>query len=88
MSLFYPETNIYKMDYAMMLAAHKRNKADATISVFEVPIEEASRFGIMNTNEDGSVYEFEEKPAKPKIIWPQWGLYFHMGSSKSLFDCR
>lgn len=67
--------HIYKMDYAKMLDDHKKNNADATISVFEVPIEDASRFGIMNTNEDGSVYEFEEKPANPKSNLASMGVY-------------
>ena len=58
--------HIYKMNYAKMLAFHKEHKADATIAVIPVPLKEASRFGIMNTNEDGSIYEFEEKPAEPK----------------------
>ena len=58
--------HIYKMDYAEMLDCHKKHHADCTIAVYDVPIEQASRFGIMNTNEDGSVYEFEEKPKHPK----------------------
>ena len=67
--------HIYKMDYAEMLAAHKKNKADCTIAVLNVSIEEASRFGIMNTNPDGSVYEFEEKPKKPKSTKASMGIY-------------
>ena len=67
--------HIYKMDYAEMLAAHKKNKADCTIAVLNVTIEEASRFGIMNTNPDGSVYEFEEKPKKPKSTKASMGIY-------------
>jgi len=67
--------HIYKMDYSKMLDDHKKNNADATISVFEVPIEEASRFGIMNTKEDGEVYEFEEKPKKPKSNLASMGVY-------------
>ena len=58
--------HIYKMDYSKMLAYHKQNNADCTIAVLEVPMEEASRFGIMNCNEDMSIYEFEEKPPVPK----------------------
>ncbi len=58
--------HIYKMNYDKMLQFHKEKNAEATIAVIEVPIEEASRFGIMNTNEDLSIYEFEEKPANPK----------------------
>ena len=67
--------HIYKMDYAEMLAAHKRNKADCTIAVLNVSLEEASRFGIMNTNPDGSVYEFEEKPKNPKSTKASMGIY-------------
>lgn len=67
--------HIYRMDYAAMLAQHKRNHADCTIAVYKVPIEEASRFGIMNTNEDGSVYEFEEKPKHPKSTNASMGIY-------------
>ena len=48
--------HIYKMNYAKMLEAHKRQKADCTIAVIEVPMEEASRFGIMNINPDGTIY--------------------------------
>lgn len=67
--------HIYKMDYAKMLNNHKENKADVTISVFEVPLEEASRFGVINTNDDLSVYEFEEKPANPKSNLASMGVY-------------
>jgi len=67
--------HIYKMDYSKMLEAHKANKADATISVFEVPLSEASRFGIMNTEESGQVYEFEEKPKNPKNNLASMGVY-------------
>ena len=70
--------HIYKMDYAQMLEAHKARGADATIAVLNVSLKEASRFGIMNTNEDGSIYEFEEKPEKPKIYFSFNGnLYFY-----------
>ena len=58
--------HIYKMNYADMIKYHKKNNAACTIAVIDVPIEEASRFGILNTNEDGSIYEFDEKPAVPK----------------------
>ena len=58
--------HIYKMNYAKMLAEHKANKADATIAVIEVPMKEASRFGIMNTDAEGKIVEFEEKPENPK----------------------
>ena len=67
--------HIYKMNYAKMLAYHKEHKADATIAVIPVPMKEASRFGIMNTNEDGRIYEFEEKPAEPKSNLASMGIY-------------
>ena len=67
--------HIYKMDYSKMLAYHKEKGADATIAVLDVPIEEASRFGIMNTNEDNSIYEFEEKPKHPKSTKASMGIY-------------
>ncbi len=67
--------HIYKMDYAAMLAAHKAMGADCTIASIEVPLSEASRFGILNTNADGSIYEFEEKPKKPKSTKASMGIY-------------
>lgn len=67
--------HIYKMDYDKMLTAHKQRKADATIAVLNVSLKEASRFGIMNANEDGSIYEFEEKPEKPKSTLASMGIY-------------
>ncbi len=67
--------HIYKMNYAKMLAYHKENKADATIAVIPVPMKEASRFGIMNTDEDGKIVEFEEKPAHPKSNLASMGIY-------------
>ena len=67
--------HIYKMDYAKMLREHEANEADVTIAVRQVPMEEASRFGIMNTNPDGSIYEFEEKPANPKSNKASMGIY-------------
>ncbi|MEN6314716.1 MAG: glucose-1-phosphate adenylyltransferase [Clostridiaceae bacterium] len=67
--------HIYKMDYSDMLAFHKKNGAEATISVINVPNEEASRYGIMNTNEDGRIYEFEEKPKNPKSTLASMGVY-------------
>ncbi len=67
--------HIYKMDYAAMLRFHEQNESDCTIAVREVPLEEASRFGIMNTREDGSIYEFEEKPKKPKSTNASMGIY-------------
>ena len=67
--------HIYKMDYSKMLDFHKQKDAAATIAVIKVPIDEASRFGIMNTKEDMSIYEFEEKPAKPKNDLASMGIY-------------
>ncbi len=67
--------HIYKMDYSKMLHYHKQTKADCTIAVLDVSLEEASRFGIMNTREDGSIYEFEEKPKQPKSTKASMGVY-------------
>ncbi len=67
--------HIYKMDYSLMIKAHKAAKAAATIAVIEVPWDEASRFGIMNTNADMSISEFEEKPKKPKNNLASMGVY-------------
>ena len=67
--------HIYKMDYSKMLEYHKKSGAEATISVINVSKEEASRFGIMNTNEDMSIYEFEEKPKVPKSTLASMGIY-------------
>ena len=68
--------HIYEMDYAAMLRFHKEMNADLTVAVRPVPMEEASRFGIMNTHEDGAIYEFEEKPKKPKSNKASMGIYF------------
>ncbi len=67
--------HIYKMDYRKMLGVHKASEADCTISVMKVPMEEASRFGIMNADENGVIYEFEEKPKKPKSDLASMGIY-------------
>ncbi|MGM9681456.1 MAG: glucose-1-phosphate adenylyltransferase [Eubacteriales bacterium] len=67
--------HIYKMDYSAMLDFHKEKGADCTIAVLSVTLEEASRFGIMNTEEDGKIYEFEEKPAHPKSTKASMGIY-------------
>ncbi len=67
--------HIYKMDYSKMIEAHRANNADCTIAVIEVEMEEASRFGILNTNPDGSIYEFDEKPAVPKSNLASMGIY-------------
>lgn len=67
--------HIYKMDYSKMIKEHTESGAACTIAVMEVTMEEASRFGIMNTREDGTIYEFEEKPAKPKSNLASMGIY-------------
>ena len=67
--------HIYKMDYSAMLDYHIRQQADITIAVRPVPWEEASSFGIMNTNEDGRIFEFEEKPKQPKSNLASMGVY-------------
>lgn len=67
--------HIYKMDYAKMIQQHKDTGSDCTISVIEVPMEEAPRFGIINCNPDGSIYEFEEKPKVPKSNLASMGIY-------------
>ena len=67
--------HIYKMDYSDMIEQHKDSGADCTIAVIEVPMEEASRFGIMNADENGVIYEFEEKPEHPKSNLASMGIY-------------
>ena len=67
--------HIYKMDYAAMVAYHEENGASCTIAVRNVPLAEASRFGILNTNPDNSIYEFEEKPKHPKSTNASMGIY-------------
>ena len=67
--------HIYKMDYSLMIKAHKAAEAAATIAVIEVPWDEASRFGIMNTDADMNIVEFEEKPKKPKSNLASMGVY-------------
>lgn len=67
--------HIYKMNYELMLDFHIKRDADATISVIEVPWEEASRFGILNTDSDMKVVEFDEKPANPKNNLASMGIY-------------
>ena len=67
--------HIYKMNYDKLLETHEKNQADATIAVIEVPLDEASRFGIMNTDADYRIVEFEEKPAKPKSNLASMGIY-------------
>ena len=67
--------HIYKMNYDKMLTYHKEMNADATIAVIEVPMKEASRFGIMNADETGRILEFEEKPEHPKSNLASMGIY-------------
>ncbi len=67
--------HIYRMDYALMLEQHKATGAACTVATITVPIEEAFRFGICNTNPDGSIYEFEEKPKNPKNNQASMGIY-------------
>ena len=72
--------HIYKMDYDKMLEAHKAAGAACTIACMQVPMKEASRFGILNTNPDGSIYEFEEKPKQPKSDLASMGIYIFTAS--------
>lgn len=67
--------HIYKMDYEAMLESHKEREASLTVSVMEVPLEEASRFGIMNTDDNDRIIEFEEKPKEPKSNLASMGIY-------------
>ena len=67
--------HIYKMDYEVMLDYHKANNADVTIAAMPVPMEEASRFGIVIADEDGRIQEFQEKPAEPKSNLASMGIY-------------
>ena len=76
--------HIYKMDYGKMLEYHIEKGADCTISAIDVPIEEASRFGILNTEEDGRIYEFEEKPKHPKSTKASMGIYIF--TANKLYD--
>ena len=68
--------HIYKMDYSKMLDYHIEKESDVSISVIEVPWDEASRFGIMNTNEEMEIVEFEEKPQFQEVILHQWESIF------------
>src|SRR5699024_7833948 len=67
--------HIYKMDYEVMLDYHKANKADVTIAAMPVPMEEASRFGIVVTDDDGKIQKFEEKPENPSSNLASMGIY-------------
>lgn len=72
--------HIYKMNYSEMLRVHKETGADCTVAAIEVPMREASRFGILNTRADGSIYEFEEKPKIPKSNLASMGIYIFTAS--------
>ncbi len=67
--------HIYKMDYSLMISYHKEKNADCTISVIDVPLKEASRFGILSSDGDGRIINFEEKPKKPKSTSASMGIY-------------
>lgn len=73
--------HIYKMDYSKMLKFHKDKECEATLAVMEVPLNEASRFGIMNTRDDLSIYQFEEKPKVPKSNLASMGIYIFKWSA-------
>lgn len=77
--------HIYKMDYSLMLDYHKKMAADVTIAVIEVPWEEASRFGIMNTTADGRIDEFEEKPNHPQNNLASMGVYIFSTATLAKF---
>lgn len=77
--------HIYKMDYEEMLETHKANNASLSVAVIEVPIDEASRFGIMNTDENDRIIEFEEKPEQPKNNLASMGIYiFNWGRLRNV----
>ena len=79
--------HIYKMNYDKMLQFHIQKDADATIGVFKVPLKDAPSFGIMNTRDDMSIYEFEEKPKEPKSDLASMGIYiFNWGLLKEYLD--
>ncbi len=80
--------HIYKMDYSAMLDYHKKMGAAATIAVIDVPLEQASRFGIMNTDENGRILEFEEKPPQPKSTKASMGIYIFDRKLLSEYLCR
>ena len=80
--------HIYKMDYSKMLAQHKQTGASCTIAVLNVSLEEARRFGIMNANPDGTIYEFEEKPAEPKSTLASMGIYIFNWQTLRKYLCE
>ena len=71
--------HIYKMDYEVMLDFHKANRSDLTVAVMPVPIEEASRFGVMITDETNRIIDFEESRRSPRAIWHLWASTFSPG---------
>ena len=71
--------HIYKMDYEDMLAKHKKSNAALSVAVIDVPWDEASRFGIMNTDENDRIIEFEEKPKNQRATTLQWGSISLLG---------
>ncbi|MBO7311130.1 MAG: glucose-1-phosphate adenylyltransferase [Clostridia bacterium] len=80
--------HIYKMDYAKMLDYHKRTGADCTIAVIEVPIEEASRFGIMSADDEGRIYKFAEKPKNPESTKASMGIYIFSKAKLEKYLCE
>ena len=80
--------HIYKMDYSKMLEQHKKTEASCTIAVLNVTLEEARRFGIMNANPDGTIYEFEEKPAEPKSTLASMGIYIFNWQTLRKYLCE
>ncbi len=82
--------HIYKMDYEVMLDYHKDNHADITIAAMPVPIEDASRFGVVITDKDGSILEFQEKPSQPKSNLASMGIYIFSWPvlKKALMDLK
>lgn len=73
--------HIYKMDYSNMVNFHKQKSADLTIAVMDVPWDEAHRFGIVNTNDERRILEFQEKPPEPRATRPRWGFMSLPGTS-------
>ena len=80
--------HIYKMDYSLMLDAHKQNNAECTIAVRNVPIDEASRFGIMTVDPDGRITKFEEKPKKPESTLASMGVYIFKWDALRRYLCE
>ena len=79
--------HVYKMDYSLMIESHKKRGADCTIAVIEVPIEEASRYGIINTDKNDKIVKFEEKPPKPESNLASMGIYvFNWDSLKEYLE--